>query len=165
MEPEATFNSVKEFIGMQHHTPAAAFRAAVTLWSRTEFQAGENQWQLPARTASDAVNYANVLIREAERADKTKQPLFNHSWGLLELWSQIYNACRNVHILCVRVCRRGDWVNIVLKNASSALGGSDDHGKTDGNQSRFLSHSSPLAPTPMGYFMWIYGAHEGWRFS
>lgn len=38
-----------------------------------------------ARTASDTVNYANELIREAERADKTKQPLFNHSWGLLEL--------------------------------------------------------------------------------
>lgn len=30
MEPEATFNSVKEFIGMQHHAPAAAFRAAAT---------------------------------------------------------------------------------------------------------------------------------------
>lgn len=42
MEPEATFNSVKEFIGMQHHAPAAAFRAAATPWSRTEFQAGEN---------------------------------------------------------------------------------------------------------------------------
>lgn len=64
----------------------------------------KSQWQMLARTASDTVNYANELIREAERADKTKQPLFNHSWGLLELWSQIYNACCSIHILCVCVC-------------------------------------------------------------
>lgn len=61
--------------------------------------------------------------------------------------------------MCVCVCIVG--VNIVLKNALSARGGSDDHGKTDGNQSAFLSHPSPLAPTPMGYFTWIYGAYEG----
>lgn len=57
----------------------------------SDYEVGQNskqeksQWQLLARTALDTVNYANELIREAERADKTKQPLFNHSWGLLEL--------------------------------------------------------------------------------
>lgn len=70
------------------------------------------------------------------------------------------------HILCVCVCVMGlHSINIISKNALSACGGSDDHGKTDGNQSAFLSHSSLLALTPMGYFMWIYGGCEGWRFS
>lgn len=54
---------------------------------------------------------------------------------------------------------------MVLKNASSACGAGDDQGKTDGNQSVFLSHSSLLALTPMGYFIGIYVAYEGWRFS
>lgn len=63
------------------------------------------------------------------------------------------------------VCVGLHRVNIVLKNALSARGASDDHGMTDGNQSAFLTQSSVLAPTPMGYFTWIYGAYEGWRFS
>ncbi len=55
--------------------------------------------------------------------------------------------------VCVCVCVAGlQWVNIVLKNALSARGGGDDHEKTDGNQSAFLSHSSLLAPTPYGLF-------------
>lgn len=55
-------------------------------------------------------------------------------------------------------------VNTVLKNGLSARGAGDDRGKTDGNQNVFLSHSSLFALTPMGYFMWIYGAYEGWCF-
>lgn len=52
-----------------------------------------------------------------------------------------------------------------LQSAVSACGGSDDHGETDGNQGAFLTHSSLAALTPMGHFMWIYGACEGWRLS
>lgn len=62
----------------------------------------KSQWQLLARTASDAANYANELISAVERTDKTKWPLFNHSWGLLKWRSQIYNACSNIH--SVHVC-------------------------------------------------------------
>ena len=81
-------------------------RAATALeW---HYKAGQNskqeksQWQLLARTASDAANYANELISAVERTDKTKWPLLNHSWGLLKWWSQICNACSSIH--SVHVC-------------------------------------------------------------
>lgn len=116
---------------------------------------GKSQWQPLARTASDVGNYANELISVMERTDKTKRPLFNHSWGLLKWWSQIYNACPNIHTVCVCVC----VVHVQSKHHLK------ERLVSSVNRRGLLAPSSLPTLTPAGYRTRIYGASEGWCFS
>lgn len=71
-----------------YSAPASASRGC----SERHRQVGQNskqenfwRWWRLARTPSEAVNYANELIREAERADKTKQALLKSQLGFAEV--------------------------------------------------------------------------------